>query len=371
MVLAVFAAVTGTFLAAGPQAVGDTSRYLNGAEGFLATGTITGKAANYKGYVLFVAAIKSLTGDAQLQRWLIILFQAVASGAALLCLYSLGRMLFSRSAGLMAAGLFAVNFYALRWTSQIATESLFMAFIIIACWLCVKSLNRSSLLAPAVVVTLFAVSIRPNGIAMLPMFALVFILSMRGTLRSAILAALAVAAIMLYPVVTQELNRTASHENLVSHLENGTVIWKVESIDMPKLEKRSGDQVADVILYVRTYPVETLTLVGKRLFAAWSWHREDYSSKHRVFLAVVLSALYLLMLAGLYTQIRSGFTPAHLLPVLLVLAQSAVIAVSFANHDHRFVNGVMPMIFLFSAAGAAALHDWWFSRRPEVRPGLG
>ncbi len=366
VVLAIFVTVTGYHVADGPEVTGDTPRYMKGAEEFLATGTITGKAANYKGYVLFVASIKVLTSNPQLQKWLIVLFQALASSAALLCLYSLGRTLFSREAGLLAAGLYAVNFYALRWTSLIATEALFMAFIVIACWLCVKALERRSLLLPAIVVTLFAVSIRPNGTAMLPMFALIFIFSIKGPVRAGIFIALAAMMIILYPAVSQELNRTASHEQLVTHFEKGTIIWKIEAAEMPKLEKHSDDQVADVLLYIKTYPLETMSLMGKRLFAAWSWHRESYSYRHQWFLAITLSTLYVLMLTGLYMQTRLGFTSAHLLPILLILAQSAVIAVSFANHDHRFVIGVMPMVFLYSAAGAVFLSN----RMPRLRRGI-
>lgn len=357
VVAAIFVLLVASFLLAGPQLMGDSQRYLGGADQFLTTGNIEGKAGNYKGYVLFVAAVKSVVADDATQKWLIISLHAVLEGVALLCLYSLGRVLFGARAGLIAAGLYALNFYALRWTPQIATESLFMACIIIASWICIKASRSPWLWLAALPVTVFATSIRPNGIAMLPVFLLFFLFSIERRLRLVLIAVMCAGFLLVFPAITEELNRAAGHENLVAQFEKGTVIWHGESVEMAQLDSESGNQLVDVIRYASTYPLETLALMGRRLKAAWLWQRTDYSDRHNLFLAIVLPVLYVFAALGLYRQCRSRITATFLLPVALVFAQSAVIAISFANHDHRFAAMVMPLIFLYSAHGAVGFLD--------------
>jgi len=367
LVTAVFLVVVASYLATGPQLLGDSQRYLEGAEALLATGRIHGKAGNYKGYILFVAAVKLLIGDSLAQQWVIIYLHALAEGVALLCLYALGRMLFGAPAALISAALYALNIYALRWTPQIGTESLFMAFIIVASWLCVKASQSPWLWLTALPVAVFASSIRPNGIAMLPVFLLFFLLSLRRRLRLAAIALVCAVSLLAVPAVTGELNRLASHEDLVAQLEKGTVIWRFESVEMPRLEGASGDQLVDVTRYIFDYPLETLQLMGRRLEAAWFWQRPDYSDRHNLFLIVLLPGLYVLAAVGLYRQYRSGVTPAHLLPISLVVAQCAVLVISFANHDHRFTTTVMPLVFLYSAHGIAALRHMSFLSTSKAR----
>ncbi len=353
LALALYLAVCAWFVADGPMAGGDTPRYLDGASAFLDSGEITGKAASYRAYVLFVAIAELVTPDRQTRLWLIVALQAVALAVALVCLYDTARRLFSPTAAAVAALLFAGNFYAVRWAPWILTESVFTAAVVITVWLCVAARGRSGWLLAALAASLITALFRPNGIAMLPVFLLFLSVEGRGPMRW-LPPATAIVAVLLAGDVGSGLERTASHENLLGQFERGTVIYDFEYRDMPSLDAPSGSDLADLPRYLASYPGDTLALVGHRLWAAWSWHRASYSAPHRLLLGLTIPILYALALLGLVRSLRRA-SAARLLPLALIAAQSAVIAISFANHDHRFVNYVMPMVFLYAGAGVAVL----------------
>ena len=130
---------------------------------------------------------------------------------------------------------------------------------------------------------------------------------------------------------------------LVDKLESGTIIWDADFMDMPKLADRSEDQTGDMFRYLTTWPLESAELMATRLYAAYFYQRSDYSLAHRVFLLVVIPGVLLLALVGLVTAIRRRNSTDYLLPTSLILAQSAVIAISFADHDHRFISYIMSL----------------------------
>jgi hypothetical protein len=349
------AGVTSYFLMNGPRHAGDTGRYLNGADQLLAGDVVGGKARSYFGYVLVVAAAKSLPLEPQDAQWALVIFQALVLVAATICVYHLGALLFPPAAGLIAAALYSVNVYALRWTPFVLTEALFIALVIITTWLCVLAARRPWLAIAAVPAVLFTALIRPNGLAMLPVFGIYLLAQLRGKVRIGAFALAALAVIAVLPTIHDKLNAVAGREDLVANLEHGTVIWGVNRIAMPHLEDRSGDQVVDVARYVARYPLATLRLAARRLLAAYWFPRDDYSKKHRLALMIALPLLYILALGGVAVAWRTNERRDFLLPLGLIAAQSAVIAVSFANHDHRFVIYIMAFLFLFAAMAASRL----------------
>lgn len=286
---------------------------------------------------------------------LIVVFQALILMVALICLYRIGRHLFGTPSALIAATLFSVNFYLLRWTPFILTETMFTSFVIISTYLCLITSEKPRFLLLSVGAVLITTTLRPNGIALLPVFLCYLITRLKGFSRLAAIILLATTIIGILPILHPILSDTAENESLVDKLESGTIIWDTEFMDMPKLANRSEDQVTDIFRYLTTWPLESTKLMANRLYAAYFYQRSDYSLVHRIFLVVVIPALLLLALVGLITAIRRMNSVDYLLPTFLILAQSTVIAISFADHDHRFISYIMPLIFLFSGFGATVV----------------
>ncbi len=345
---------------------GDSDRYLLGAEELKNQGTISGKATRYSGYVVFVSAIKMTTDNHDHQLVLIVALQVLITAIALLCLYGTGRYLFGAPAALVAATLFALDFYLLRWTPYILTETMFTSFVIISTYLCLIAAEKPRFLLPAIGAVLVATSLRPNGLVLLPVFLIYLLARLKGFVRLLATGLFAVTIIGTLPILQQTLSDTAENEMLVDKLETGTIIWETEFMDMPKLSSRGENQVANVFRYLTTWPLESATLIGTRLYTAYSYQRSDYSFAHRAFLFVVIPGVLLLALVGLVTAFRRRYSADYLLPAFLILAQSAVIGISFADHDHRFISYVMPLIFLFTGYGATVVGNTVLSSRRPV-----
>ena len=346
----IFAVQVTFFLQDGVLIAGDSDRYIQGAVELITEGSISGKAENYRGYVVFIAALQYLTGDIDLANQLAIILQAFFLAIALIGIFALTRLLYSPLAGGIAALMFATNFYALRWTPYILTEALFIAMVVIACWLTIKSMRERKWILPALVAITMMMFLRPNGVILAPLMMLFLLLSFSRFTRYSVTLVALLAALISWNSVSRNLNDVASHEGLLQQFEQGNVIWGTAHIEMPKLLHATGSDARDVPRYLMSYPLESLTLVVKRLFASWSWYRESYSIHHKFFLGVMIPLIYGLAILGIYAVARQNSRGAYL-PALLILGQSVVIALSFANHDHRFINYIMPMVFVYAAAG--------------------
>ncbi|MBT5032076.1 MAG: hypothetical protein HOM55_07245 [Proteobacteria bacterium] len=357
LIVVLFLVVTGFHILPGPMLAGDSDHYLLGAEELKSQGTISGKATRYSSYVAIISAIKMVTDNRDHQLKLIVAFQILILMAALLCLYGIGRRLFGTPAALIAAALFAMNFYLLQWAPYILTETMFTSFVIISAYLCLMTSEKPRFLLPSIGAVLITTTLRPNGIALLPVFLCYLITRLNGFARLAAVILLAATIIGTLPILQQILSDTAGNEMLVDKLESGTIVWEFDSMDMPKLANRGEDQVADMFRYLTTWPVESARLMATRLYAAYFYQRSDYSLIHRMLLVVVIPGVLLLALVGLVAAIRRKNSAGYLLPAFLILAQSAVIAISFADHDHRFISYIMPLIFLFTGFGATVVWD--------------
>lgn len=350
----IFSILSLHYLAEAPVYAGDSLRYLNAATEWLNFGSISGKAANYRGYVLFVAGIQYLFGMETDGLLALTYAQTIVLGMSLICLYDIGLRLHSPFAAGVTVLLFAANYYAARWVPFILTKSLFTAMVIISCWVCLASIKKPVwlfIVLPVIAVTAFT---RPNGLIMLPLFIGFLILQHTGIVRISLVVICAAVVALLVTFIPNDLERTASQESLLTQFENGNVIYGVESVPMPKLANASGSTLLDVSRYVFTYPLESSVLVSKRLFASWSWYRQSYSFKHQIFLGSVIPMLYILALVWLFkgnANRRIGFY----LPLIIIGAQTAVIGISFANHDHRFINYIMPLVFVYAGVGMAVL----------------
>jgi hypothetical protein len=356
-IFVLFLIVAGFHILPGPMLAGDSGRYLLGAEELKNQGTISGKATRYSSYVAFISTIKLITDNRDHQLKLIVASQALILMVALFCLFGIGRHLFGAPAALIAAALFAMNFYLLRWTPYILTETMFTSFVIISTYLCLITSEKPRFLLPSIGAVLITTTLRPNGIALLPVFLCYLLTRLKGFARLAAVIFLAATIIGTLPFLQQVLSDTAGNEMLVDKLESGTIIWNADLMDMPKLANRSEDQIADLFGYLTTWPVESARLMATRLYAAYFYQRSDYSLAHRMFLVAVIPGVLLLALVGLITAIRRKHSADYLLPTFLIIAQSAVIAISFADHDHRFISYIMPLIFLFTGFGATVVWD--------------
>lgn len=328
----------------------DSQRYITGAEALL-RGPLQGKASSYIGYVLFVALSKAaglgLAGAVLGQ----IVLAALASGA----LYDLARRLGGDRAGVIAAGFVIVNPDVVRWHHYVLTDSPYTSLVVLCGWAFRRGADLGgSWYFWASCVALVAALVRPNGWILLPLACTYWI--HRAVRRSRPRRLWVVAVFILSGLALIRIpffREVIGRESLDVMLLRGEVIWGHAEgrLEMPRAElaERGWSPAAH---YVLRHPLASARLAGARVLAELSHVRPFYSARHNVGTAVVVGSLYLLAGVGLAAVWRES--TAKLL-LGMIAAHLALVGVTFADWDGRFLLHVLPLIGIFSACGVARL----------------
>ncbi len=348
----IFISISAQILQNGPYIGGDTRHYTDGADELIENHTITGRNQNYSGYVVIVALAKLVTQSEEKSFYLVMFFQAAVSFFAMFCVYRLGEELFGKIAAILGTISFSANFYIIFWSKQIHTDSLFISFVIIAALSLILSSRNKMWLIAAIPAVIFMASLRPNGLFYFPVFLVYFISIFKARTQAIFYTLLCISALVTATFIAGEIQKATDRIKLIDELENGTVLWLQEFEPMPKMENRSGDVVKDLTYYLATYPAETFSLMFARVYRSYFFWRDDYSARHRMVLMIALPLLYLFAATGVVRSFLYRPGKDHLFLLGIILAQTLIIAGTFAVHDTRFTCYVLTFIMLFACYGA-------------------
>jgi Dolichyl-phosphate-mannose-protein mannosyltransferase len=338
-------------LRSAPAMGGDSPRYVASAERLLERGVIQGRDQNYSGTVVYLALMKIVAPGGDAFATAAVAVQTVVAFLALFCVYGIGRMTLSERAGALAAVLYAVNPYAMIWNRYVLTDSLFISFVLVSIWALLAAARRRRWLALAVPACVFTAMLRPNGLVYLPVFLLYLLSLLSRRLRAVACVVVAGAALAAAPFLAREIAKAADRIQAVDHLVEGVTVWHVARIDMPGYDTAGMHPVTAVFAYVATYPSATLRLFAARLHAAYLFTREGFSPRHNALLRVALPVLYALAAAGLVRSWRRGPTRDLLLVLGVLGAQTAILVLTYSDHDPRFTCYTLTLVFLLAAYG--------------------
>jgi 4-amino-4-deoxy-L-arabinose transferase-like glycosyltransferase len=348
--LVVFAAGLLVSLAAvsvtGVRAGGDTPRYTRAAERILA-GELPreNKAQAYLGFAVVLAAVVAVTGRAEA----VVALNTVAFGLTTLAVFALGHRLFGQPAALLGAGLLLINLELAFWSAYLLPETLYSALLALAVWsTCVAGGRRGAAYGWAAVALLSTAFVRPNGWVMLPVAA-TYWLGRRRAIWSALGLGACLAAAAVVPVFREAIQAEAPEQNLL----RGTVIWGSDAwrVAMPPPERPPVDWL-DGIAYVLAHPVASVRLFLTRIGVEVLHARPFYSTAHNLIVVLFYLPLYGLAVAGYRSSSRRS--EVRLLAAA-VLAHLAVVGLTFADWDGRFLLHVVPLVTVLAGGGAAAL----------------
>jgi len=345
--------------------VGDTPRYLLGAENLLAGRPLVNKQASYAGYVAVVAACQwsglGVPG--------VVGVQVLMALLSLPCVYGLGRRLAGARAGGLAVLLYAGNPEIAAWHTIIQTDSLYLSCLAIFVWFYVTARERGWPvrlgLVPAAVAL---VSIRPNGWIVPPALAAQALLSARGWpwRRRLLSVAALVGVLAAIAWGVSGLRQGIEAENPVRMLYRGEVLWGHAAwrLEMPSPTPATDDW-GRAWGYVLRHPLACTELALARLAVLYGRVRPSYSWRHNLFLLMAYPPLYLLAAWGLWRHWRR-WEAGVLLAV--IGGHMLTVALTFDHVDGRFFLYFLPELLVFSGAGAAAalelLGRFWKARRP-------
>ena len=347
----------------GVQTGADTGRYLTAAE--QPFGPWEGKAASYAGYVMVVALVERTLGLAGL-----IALQVVVAAVAVLAVFDLARQLLGTIAGAVAGLLMAVNLEAAAWHSYVLTDSLYLSLVAITVWTVHLAAERATLgtCVGAVVVTLFAASLRPTGWILVPIVALYLVWRQPWRRLTKVLTATVVlvgfiTAMVSIPVFADGVDA----EGPTRMLYEGRIQWAPEDarIDMPP-PSSDDDSLAAGVRYAIDHPVATTQLVVARPLRSLVGVRPYYSTLHNAWLIAYLVPVYAFASVGAWV---ARCQPLTRLLLATAGAHLALIAATFADDNGRFLQHLLPMLLVLAGVGFAALLDRVIRRDPHAAAG--
>ncbi len=333
----------------GIRLVGDTPRYLLGAENLLAGRPLVNKQGSYRGYIMLVAAcLRSGVGVPG-----VVAMQVALALLSLPPLYLLADGLGGRWAGALAVLLYSANPEVVVWHTVIQTDSVYISALVILLWLYVEVGKRGwawwvALLLAGIVV----VSIRPNGWIVPPALCVHALLTARRWTWPTRLFALTLLTLglLLLAFHIPGLRSGIEAERPIEMLYRGEVLWGPSSwrVDMPT-PTAPADQWGPAVGYIVRHPAACAKLAVVRLAVLFGRVRPSYSFRHNLFLLLAYPPLYLLALGGLW-QVWRRREAGVLLAV--IGGHVLTVALTFDHIDGRFFLYFLPELLVFSAVGA-------------------
>jgi 4-amino-4-deoxy-L-arabinose transferase-like glycosyltransferase len=347
---------TGT---SGVQYYVDSYRYLDGANQLLKHQPFGHKQVEYSGYIALLAFVKWAT----LPLEVVIAIQVIMALVSSWFLYDMAKSITgSRAAGIIAFGLYLANPFIAVWHLYILTESLYTSFLIIVVWSIGRALQQGSykfcLLAFSMVC--ITATIRPNGWILFPTIGCLLILKSKykplikytGTLAVITLFAVGVACFPPSNKVIQNVEKGVAMNDL---LTNGEVVWghKELRLNMPQDSALQQANWTSSYMYILKHPFACTKLGAYRISSELlELNRLWYSTKYHILLLLWLWPAYLLAIIG---AVRFKSSVNVKTALFIILGHLLIIALTYAEHEHRFLNYFLPLIYLLSACGISGV----------------
>lgn len=329
LLVSIFLAVNLAFLLSGGISHGgDSSRYVDGAENLLQGVPLQGTQIFYTGYIALVAFCQfigiGLPG--------VVAAQILLAALACVALFDLGRNLHGRTAGLIAAGLFAANPDIARWHVFILTDSLYISLVILSVW-CVHAAARRKgrWYVLAAFTLLAAISVRPNGLFLMAA-ALVYLIA---------------------PAISRKTLLWLVIPGIILTLLCGAIIH------LRFYRSKPSDLTAGFgVVSART--LRSLSRAPSHLAVELIHARPFYSLKHNLAVLATLPFLYLFALIGLKRHRERSLIR---LVVIVIITHLLVVAATYADwSDGRYLLYILPLICLLSSCAIAHWIEKFLSR---------
>ena len=315
----------------GPKLSPDSSRYISAGETFP---NIDSVQFGYVGYC-FLMWIDNLLGA---QNWFIISLQATAAIGAGRVVWRIANRFGGNVAGLLAASLLLLNPLIATWTRFVLTETLFYVSTVLLLEGLVRILDGEHRITLVMIVGFVgSITMRPNGILMIPALAACVVLMIGLNKRVRLLAAsgafvLIGLTVSLLP--TFESGGGGVENSFVQRTARGEVLWNDPewSIDMPEVSPDATSNT-DYLKYILDHPADVAVLGSARLGAELIQVRPQRDRFYNVFTALVMVSFIGLFIAGAVRIRKSSLVRAV---TLISLPYMGLIMITWAIQEGRF-----------------------------------
>lgn len=330
---------------------GDTGRYTQGAVHLLYGQPFQDKEASYLGYIAVVAV--AIASNAQPS--VVVIAQIIVSAFAAVALYLLGRDLYGPTGGLAAAAIFIANMDVARWAAFLLTDSLYISFVAFS----LLAIHRARSVPTAIVAVLtivFTALLRPNGWMFIPIAAVYWILrATTGRTRAfkATSIAIVLVAFVVITAAVSPVKKAVDAERPEHWLRAGVVLWNSDAwlVTMP-IDRVEGSGWTSGLHYGLRHPIASARLALIRVGAELYHARPSFDARRNLWIFCFYLPLYILAAIGFA---RARHEALARLAAAVVVAHLALVALTFADNDGRFLLYCVPSLSLFAGGGAAEL----------------
>jgi hypothetical protein len=367
--LLVFVLINATLVTiSGVRIGGDSGMYLDGARALASGEPLSVRQPSYAAYIAFISVIQSIGGGMTG----VVLAQVAAALGAAVVVGKMAAHLAGPVAAVIAILLFAIDVETNRWHAFILSDSLFLSLLTLATWLVYRAcrLRHGATAALALLVMLLAALVRPEGWFLLPAAVVFWIASATaGATRLIAATALVVLGGVLVFALVPRLSGNLAAVGPAEMLRRGQTIWDFDGwrIEMPPdaVFNDGHPAPADAIVYAWRHPASTVTLMAARVAVHFAHVRPYFSAAHNAFVVVWLAPVYVLAAWGFWRWRRHPLSPWCL---AVIATQTAIVALTHADWDGRYLAHVLPLMYPFTAGGAMHLIG---RCRIGVMPGAG
>jgi len=330
----------------------DSKFYLREAENIINGNISILKYKSKFGYLLFLYPF--LLFDLPL--FSVVVSQIFITSVAAFCLYKITERYFCKFSGLICIGLFLFYFPLQLRNFYILTEILYIDISIILLFLIV--FFKRSYLPIIIILLLFLISIRPNGILFLfsILISLLFLLVTKK--RYLYLVTYLVFASILFIPVINFLNAYLQDLNLIQSLNKG-IIWGY-SFETGKVcesyclsIKLINNNFSSNLLGYFEFVVFNFAEYFKIFFYKIFWMiiriRPYYSDLHNLYIAIFNLLIFAPFVYGIYKKPKN-LNSVNIL-IIYILLSTFLVGLTFADWSGRFSLYILPFIMIFSSYG--------------------
>ena len=286
----------------------------------------------------------------------IVLLQIVLQSLAAVCLYQIGKKLWSASVGLIAGVAYAFFFEVFQWDTYILTDSLFLAAVIASVYGVVVAIERKTaaawLLPTLSMLGLFL--LRPTSVVYLASVGFLGAMPMPTRIRVYV-ALLALTAVMigggyLTAYGSQKAFGVAYSVYYYKDLLRQGVVVRDRPEYTLALGWDSHFTVKNVLL--------TASLLEHRAVAFWRFYIPAHSFNHRILNLLTFVPLYgLALVGGMRSFFGRPFDQRKAFLVVIILAYWVFQTLTEVDYDWRYRVPILPWVLLFAAAGTVVVFE--------------
>lgn len=301
----------------------------------------------YSGYIAILALSKSSFNSIYPS----IIFQYILALVSTVLFYKGLTKLTKNEQAAFYTTLLTIFFTRIQlWNTCLLTESIFISLILLFVW--AYSIEKKTIKwFMMIFIVVLAATVRPNGgILLFNCSGVYAIQCIQQEKRFPTFFAIGIAIVLLILHFSTE----TFYLFLLDSFNKGEIIcgythW-TSSHETYIVNNSSSGSLTKIIDLISSNPIKSAQLFLSRFIALWSDVRPYYKLGHNLFLGIYLFIAYTTAIIG-FIQYRKEFSVLALGTILYCGMNSALVMITYADWDGRFLAPLLPIVFIWSGLG--------------------